>query len=256
MPSDATTDLGLFPQFAIAIKALGPTGPSDDELAQFVVHNAEKLQIVYAPFDWINAQAAIVVVGITPGQHSLDAAFQAARAALLEGRSQEEAARRAKQTGSFSNMRRLIAQMLDSLHVNTILGINSTLTLFGGADASLLHSTSCVRYPVLYKNKEKRNYTGHSRPLMNYQPFREYVERMLAGELRMLPRALVVPCGEAVSQALGHLITRGDLKESRCLMGFPHASGDNGHRMRQFAQRQEALLAKVQAWAQTYRGKL
>jgi hypothetical protein len=150
-------------------------------------------------------------------------------------------------------MRRLIAEMLDAIQVPAILGIPSTSTLFGGPDAHLLHATSCVRYPVLYKNTDQRNYTGHSPKLMGHPLFVDYVEATLAPELRLLPNALIVPCGEAVSEAIGHLLRRGDLNEDRCLIGFPHASGANGHRKRQFAERRNALEAKIRAWANRYR---
>jgi hypothetical protein len=33
--------------------------------------------------------------------------------------------------------------------------------------------------------------------------------------------------------------------ERRCLIGFPHPSGGNGHRVKQFAQRRDELTAKV-----------
>jgi hypothetical protein len=239
----------LFSHFAEAIKLLPETGP--DDVGSFVLEDLPKVQIVYAPFDWVNRAARVVVVGITPGTHSMLAAFGAARAALQAGKTLEESARLAKQTGSFSNMRSLIAAMLDELEVHKVLGIETTLHLFGGRDAGLLHATSCVRYPVLYKHQAKQNYTGHSPPLMKYAPFVAYVDSMLASELQSVPEALIVPCGKAASQALEHLGAKGKLDLRRCLMGFPHASGANGHRKREFEERREQLRLTVMAWAQT-----
>src|SRR5690606_10297851 len=44
----------------------------------------------YAPFDWINDKADIVLVGITPGKHQAGKALRTLRRALLGGRSVEE----------------------------------------------------------------------------------------------------------------------------------------------------------------------
>lgn len=239
--------LELFRRYAPMMAALG-AGPLCD-ISRFILHDAPKLQIVYAPFDWVNTQARVAVVGITPGRHSMAAAFRAAGASLRGGKSVEQAARDAKQTGSFSNMRGAIASMLDALGVAAALRIESTFHLFGGKDAGLLHATSCVRYPVLYKNQKQQNYTGHSPPLMKYATFVSYIENTLAPELQALPHALIVPCGEAVSQAIEHLARQGKVDATRCLIGFPHASGANGHRKRHFEERRDKLLATVSRWA-------
>ena len=55
----------------------------------------------YAPFDWINESADIVLIGITPGKRQAKSSFKALRAALSAGKSAEEAARMAKQAASF-----------------------------------------------------------------------------------------------------------------------------------------------------------
>jgi hypothetical protein len=118
----------------------------------------------YAPFDWINTNARVVVVGITPGRDSMLNAFRAAASALREGYSVEESSKRGKRAGSFSNMRHTISEMFDDLGLPEALGIRRSNELFGtGYD--LIHPTSCVRYPVLVWREGKRkwvNYTGYT----------------------------------------------------------------------------------------------
>ena len=60
-----------------------------------------------------------------------------------------------------------------------------------------------------------------------------------------MPDALIVPLGNAVSAALEYLADRGDVSAERCLFGFPHPSGANGGRVRDFTARQQELREKV-----------
>jgi hypothetical protein len=53
------------------------------------VHKSKRLDIAYAPFDYVNAAADIVIVGITPGRQQM-------REALLEAKRRWRTARRAK----------------------------------------------------------------------------------------------------------------------------------------------------------------
>src|ERR1700733_2189564 len=45
----------------------------------------------YAPFDWLNDSADIVLIGITPGKRQAKSSLKALRAALIAGKSAEEA---------------------------------------------------------------------------------------------------------------------------------------------------------------------
>jgi hypothetical protein len=155
--------LGLLPKFAAAIKGLPPRELSEGDLAPLLIDNVPPVQVFYAPFDWINVSARVVVCGITPGRHSMANALKAAQSALIEGRSLEEVSEAGKTTGSFSNMRKSLAEMLDSLGLHEVLDISSTISLFGsdGQDRHLLQTTSCVRYPVFINGK---NYTRNFSP--------------------------------------------------------------------------------------------
>ena len=72
---------------------------------------------------------------------------KAATSALRRGEPTDEASKQGKQTGSFSNMRFEIADMLDKLGLHAVLGLNSSEELFNKR-YDLLHPTSCIRYPV------------------------------------------------------------------------------------------------------------
>lgn len=240
----------MFTAFAEEIRNLSPTGPTERELQKFLLEDCGRVRVYYAPFDWINAEARLIVVGITPGEDSMRNAFRAASSALRTGETQEEASKRGRRTGSFSNMRHTMAQMLDDIGIPEALGIDRSEQLFG-THYSLLHPTACIRHPVFVLNKRKQrwlNYTGYSPDLLKWATWIRYIESVLAEELQQIPEALIVPCGKAVDSALQHLVEKKLLQPDRCLFGFPHASGANGHRKKFFQERKEQLRLAVANW--------
>jgi len=60
------------------------------------------VKIYYAPFEYINPCARIVLVGITPGPTQMVNANNEARRALQSGKSSTEAIQAAKSVGAFS----------------------------------------------------------------------------------------------------------------------------------------------------------
>lgn len=242
----------MFAAFAERISRLSPGTPSAEELKPFLLDENANAQIYYAPLDWINKSAKIIVVGITPGRATMLKALQVASVCLRDGLSCDEALRRAKQVASFSNARSAIATMFDALGIHQVLGLSHSADLFE-SEQDLLHPTSCVRYPVFVRHRnscEWTNYTGHSPRLLDWETSRRYIENLLGPELQEIPDALVVPCGVAVESALRHLVRLKALEPTRCLFGFPHPSGANGHRLAHFAKRRDELKQMVTRWAE------
>lgn len=74
------------------------------------------LSVFYAPWDWVNTSARVMLVGITPGLHQATEALGEAQRSLAEGLSPEDALRRADAVGSFSGpMRTNLVTMLDGI---------------------------------------------------------------------------------------------------------------------------------------------
>ena len=137
-------------------------------------------------------------------------------------------------------MRKNLTQMLDKIGVADRQGLDTSAELFGDASRQL-HSTSALRYPVLI---EGSNYRGS--PKIGRSPLlTEIVTINLPYELKQLPNALIVPLGKAVEGALA-LIGFGE--SPRLLKGFPHPSGANGHRTKQFKAEYQRLRSAVRAW--------
>lgn len=191
----------------------------------------EGLVVYDAPIGWVNRDARVALIGVTPGFTQMQIAYRAVRAHLLAGASPEDACRLAKYEASFGGaMRGNLVQMLDDLGVCDLLGVSSAADLFGSA-SHLLHTTSAVRYPTFL---DGQNYTGSRPPLIQSAFLMRYAREVLAPELSLLKVAVFIPLGKSVAAVLELLENERRIPGGRTLYGFPHPSGANGHRKRQF----------------------
>jgi hypothetical protein len=200
-----------------------------------IPHRSDRLvRTYYAPFDHVNTEARLVLVGITPGREQMNNALRAARLAMIRGLDDSQVIAHAKQAASFSGpMREKLIEMLDHYGFNTRLGIHSCRELWGDAN-HMVHFTSALRNPVFCTKKGKEdNYTGGSPTLSTYAGFRAALGD-LREELLSVPKALVLPLGDKVASVIQTLVDTGDLPADRVLnlagkvVEFPHPSGANG----------------------------
>lgn len=208
----------------------------------FLMATEGQLEMFYAPHnECLNRSARIVIIGITPGWTQMKTAFQAARTALAEGLPDEEVCRRAKQAAGFAgSMRSHLQDMLDRLGLPEYLQISSSSALFGES-RHLLHTISLLRYPVF---AEKRNYTG-AHPDIWSSPLLRQQALSVCEELKELREALMIPLGRAVERVLRRFAEQGRIREEHVLWGFPHPSGANGHRHRQFAENEVPMRRRL-----------
>lgn len=212
-----------------------------------LLYREGRLATYYAPFDAINHDARVVLVGITPGLQQAVNALNAARAALLRGASAAEATQVAKTTGSFSGpLRRNLVDLLDHVGLARWLGLAGCDALFASA-GNRVHFTSMLRYPVFVDGKD---YSGTPSPLAT--PFlKRQLELVLLDELRQLPTAVFVPLGPRVSEVMAWAARQGAVDAQRVLDGMPHPSGANAERIAYFLGRKRAqdLSSKTNAQA-------
>jgi hypothetical protein len=206
-----------------AVTSDGPSALRDDTLGLL---REGSYSAFFAPFDWINDKADIIIIGVTPGKQQALEALLSFRAALAGGASLDEAAQRAKSAASFKGgMRTLGARLMDYFRLHRLFDLTSTLDLFGSA-AHRAHYTSVLRYPIL---KKSGNYAGDSR--IATRPFmRRIIEGTLADELALLPNAWLVPFGPNALRALEHLAAVGRIEETRILGGILHPGGQQWNR--------------------------
>lgn len=239
------TSLWCLSSWREVIAALDPVTATDPRL---LLWEDGALSVYYAPWDWVNTTAKIMLVGITPGAYQATEALREAQACLRAGRSNEETLRRADAAGSFSGpMRTHLVSMLDGIGLADALGVDSTARLFG-THHHLAALCSAIDYPVFVNG---RNYSGAGPPLARHPVLRSLVRVSLGTRVAMTPGALVVPLGKAAQSAVSLLAADGLIDPGRSLTGFPHPSGGNGHRVRQYAANREGLAEHVARWAAT-----
>jgi hypothetical protein len=229
------TTPNLFPNFASIIRQLSRVEIDDPRnalqlLLDHAVVGGRSVDMVYSPFDHVNHAARLVIVGLTPGKQQAMNALRAAHDALKAGLNDAGAAERAKVFASFSGpMRRNLVTMLDSVGIANWLGVATTGSLWA-EDASLVHFTSALRYPVFVDGE---NWSGAPDMIRN-EPMRDWLETYTGSELAMLDNAVFVPLGPKVSAGLQHLAKRGLIASERILDGLPHPSGANAERIAYF----------------------
>jgi hypothetical protein len=142
-------------------------------------------------------------------------------------------------------MRTNLENMLESLELHNLLGIPSGSALFTTHRRDFTHTTSALRYPVFIAGE---NYTGHAPHPLRHKALLHSIETMLAPELNQIPSAMIIPLGKSVSDIIEHLAQRGLLDRRRCLLGFPHPSGANGHRKKFFEANRDRMKQDLAQW--------
>ena len=189
----------------------------------FLLKKDKNIEIYYAPFDYINSKAKIVIVGITPGLQQMLQSYEV----INRGKSLKEV----KDLSSFKgSMRTGLIKYLDELKINDILKIKSCESLFN-KDSKYLHTTSLVKYPVFDKGK---NYSGTS--ILKKKILLDFIEKNFLEELKTLKKSIIIPLGNTVSSTIEYLNNKYKLKLSCFLKGFPHPSGANARKNIQFKE--------------------
>ena len=241
----------LFETYAGPIQAVARTERLTKvqlRIPRFCLYAERELEIYYAPLGYVRRQAKVALVGLTPGWQQMELSYRLAAGLIVDSQTGHNTAHvmsEIKRQMSFAGpMRRNLLKMLDELGFAKELGLASSAAIFEDR-ANLVHTTSALRYPVFFR---ERNYTGHSPKMLSRSIQVQMVEQLLGQELSQLPEALIIPMGEGATRATRHLVNIRILDESRCLFGFPHPSGANGHRHQQFAAHRQTLSDKLKLW--------
>jgi hypothetical protein len=203
----------------------------------------ETIEIWYSPMGSRTVGAKLWILGITPGWNQMRIAYEEAAKWLNEGFTNEQAAQKKKPRVAFAgSMRTNLVAMLDDLEVASLLGQQSSAELF---DSNQLRTGSVLKYPVF---KNFKNYTGHSPKPTNHPALKEMIDTVFAQELADNTDCLIVPLGKAVEDVLTYSAEQGRLDMARVLKGFPHPSGANGHKKKQYAAMKSQLREQIERW--------
>lgn len=174
-------------------------------------------------------------------------AYKKAAQLLKDGETLETIAYETKKAAGLSgSMRQNIIEMLNECSLPAALHVEDSSRLFD-SKRELLHTTSVIKHPVFYKQK---NYTGHRPAISRSALLSRYALRCFPDEIEMMEKdILLIPLGKAAESACRMLKKNGRMRQAVILEGFPHPSGANGHRFKQFHENKQSLREQIQRFA-------
>jgi len=195
---------------------------------RLLLEESGPVKIYYAPFEYTNPQARLVLVGITPGPTQMLTSLNEARRALLGGKSGPGAVRDAKMAGGFSGepMRSNLIKQLNHWGFQDWLGLSDAAELFSSA-RHFIQTTSLLRFPVFVDEDDYRGTPDMTRhPLL-----RSYLLEHFVAEVRALKGAVFVGLGPQVQTVLERLARDGVIGKDRVIGGMLHPSGNCTYRI-------------------------
>lgn len=212
-------------------------------IPSFLIEEEKDIALYYCTHnEHINPNAKIFIIGITPGFNQMNKSIVQARKCIEEQVPIQEVPYLCKKAARFEgSLRKNLLAMLDELYIKEEFHLNHIEELFNERD-DLLHTTSMIPFAAFVKGK---NYTGHQPNLLRTELFMKYIEEYFYPQITLLQDALIIPLGKCVEDVLLGLIEKDIIKESQCLLGFPHPSGANAHRVTQFNNNKEMLIEKI-----------
>jgi hypothetical protein len=233
--------------FLKAVREVEPArllAPGYDRL---LLHREGDWEVHWAPFEPLNTQAEIVLVGLTPGYSQALKALHSLRGGLRRGMSASRALVEAKIAGAFAgDIRDPLERMLNFMEIPQRMGVRDAASLLD-QHGMRVHLTSALRYPVFKVGEdagaaERKGYSGAGR-MLRTPWMRQMVETLLADELLALPNARVFPMGQPARAAVEHLVARGVLSGERVYYSMQHPSPGNRMDSRPFVDPREATTA-------------
>ena len=191
--------------------------------------NLKKLTCYYAPFDHVNRQADIIIVGITPGRTQMNRSINALKLAMDREQDIDTALKSVKQHASLSgSMRPRIVEMLNRLGYAKLLDIKCCSGLWAEHNHRV-HFCSVLEYPIFVNGKD---YCGQPQ-LFNTPELKQLLFDEFVHDLSTInPNAVIVPLGEIVAAVLTTLLQQDHIPQQLTtfqnkVVAPPHPSGAN-----------------------------
>ena len=223
------SDSTLFSRFVSVIKT-----HSIEELTQsdlLLLKTLGTIQSFYAPFEAINHDAKVVIVGICPGQQQWRNSLIAAKVGLEQQVSEENILKLAKNSGAFSGpIRKNLTQLLDHIGLHNQLGIQTTAELFSNHQ-DIVQMCSVLQQCILVNGK---NYAGSTPAMLKNELLKQHIDDYFIPMVQQLPNAIYIPLGKGVDEVLNYVSSLGYLNDQQILAGLPHPSGANAERIKYF----------------------
>ena len=193
--------------------------------------DASGIRIIWAPFDFINRDARLAIIGVTPGPTQAFLSYRAGRQSVVDGSDIQESLEKAKTASSFRGdvMEPNLKSLLEHSGVAERAGIVD-IDLLWTKEAKKVHFTSTIRYPTFINNQLFNNQIDS----LAHAELRRYVDTYLVEELRSLPTdSQIVVLGKKGPRIVRHAAKTGGIDEKR-IISLPHPSGSATGAVRDF----------------------
>lgn len=218
----------LFGRFAADMERLGPAGVDACELE---LGRDRKYLLRYIPFEHVNTQAKLVIVGITPGRTQLELAYQAVQDLRRAGRPDDEILHEVKKIGAFGgpSMKPNLLKIMNHFHFGEFLGVRDVTSLWDD-HANLLHATSVVPHAAFrISGGREKMFAGSFEEVMKSSLLREcFMDGFVRPLCEVNPDALYVGLGRCPESALQWCVEQGYLRQGQVLGAFCHPSTSGG----------------------------
>lgn len=215
----------------VLLHRYGPTlrecGASAVRSPELLLASKSPYEVFYVPFEYVNQQARLVIVGITPGSTQLEIAYTEAQRLLRLGFRDVDVLQEIKKIAAFggASMRPNLLRMLRHFRFADILGIEAEEELWS-TESNLLHATSVVPNAAF---KSERMFNGRFEEIMAADVLRtEFEEQFVQSLTELDSAAMYVALGRTPFDALQHCVDVGVIGEEQLLGAFPHPSTRSG----------------------------
>ena len=219
-----------------------------DLMNDLTIKEVNKIKISYAPFDYVNENAKVVICGITPGfTQAINALLKASELLNNKILNENEILKETKKVASFSGaMRKILITMLDDIEFHKFLNLESTSELFDARE-NLIHYTSLLRNPIFISNK---NYSGRSPKILKNKLLVSELDNFKSEVSVLSDNTIYIPLGKSVEEVFRTLIEDQTVKlnKSQVLFGLPHPSPANGWRKRHFAENKNDMIEQIKSF--------
>lgn len=227
-------NIDMFDEYAERLERHGIKGVGNPT---FELGREGKYSLRYIPFEYVNKDAKLVIVGITPGPTQLELAYQTAQDMLRIGKTKTNTLIEIKKYGSFGgkNMRPNLVKMLNHFKFDRILGINDINELWN-SQAHLLHSTSVLPHAAYEMKKgEDAMFNGSFEQVMKCDLFRAcFLNCFVPSVQNMNPDALYIGLGVCPTHALNWCVNQGYIRVEQVLGSLSHPSSNGGSSVQYF----------------------
>ena len=202
----------------------------------FLLNETPKLREYYTPFDFVNENAKLCIVGITPGKTQLKKGLQEAKRLLLAKpyASDEDILKEVKPFGAFSGgLRTWLIRILNRIGIPEVLGLSDSSDLFNKQDMPV-HFTSALNNCLFIRNgntwKDYNNsvfsFDGKDIDLLDTS-----INNGLLKEVELLKKCIFLPIGVPCNEIFRLFVQEKVIDENRVIFDCIHASGSQSSRI-------------------------